>query len=304
MRALALTLPLALRGLRRPRVASFLVPGATKAWSSDTDQAFAPWSSASGGDSRVNAPWTPKEDWALWTAREEDMGVVASRLGRKHGGVASRLRKLEDPSSSASKRLWGEEEEEEEAEDGGGAEEAADGEEADFLRLADDDLLRQCRVDFRRDSGPGGQKRNKVESACRITHEPTGVVANAADERSQHANKAIALKRLRRAIAHEVRRTTPDVEVAAADGIDGDLAGILPWTRAERVGAKNPARPRVEQLLLDVVDAAEGALAVAAAHLGGTTGQLSKVLVKDDALFTATNRIRQRHKLAPLKRKR
>lgn len=137
----------------------------------------------------------------------------------------------------------------------------------------------------------------------RLTHEPTGVVANAADERSQHKNKAIAVKRLRRAIAHNVRRTTPDVEQPAST-LDPHLSGILPWSRGvDRVGAKNDARPRAEQLLLDVFDAAKGSVSVAATYLGGTTGQLSKLLIKDDALFTATNKIRQRHNLGPLKRR-
>ena len=279
MRALAFALPL-LR-LRRPRLAALVT---RRQLSSGFD-----------GD-RVNAPWTRDEDWRLWQARDEDLDAVAARFGRKVGGVAARLAKLEDPTSSTSRRLWGDDD------DGDDGSEAPS-DDGDFLRLGDDDLLRQCRVDFRRDSGPGGQKRNKVESACRITHEPTGVVANAADERSQHRNKAIAVKRLRRAIAHDVRRTTPDV-AEPAESLDPHLAGILPWTKGERVGAKSEHRARAEQLLLDVVFAAEGSLSIAAAHLGGTTGQLSKLLVKDDDLFTAANKIRQRCSLAPLKRKR
>ena len=66
-----------------------------------------------------------------------------------------------------------------------------------YRDLADDDLLAQCEVELRRASGPGGQHRNKVESAVRLIHRPTGVVANATERRSQHANRALALERLR-----------------------------------------------------------------------------------------------------------
>ncbi|WP_203794586.1 peptide chain release factor family protein [Actinoplanes derwentensis] len=56
------------------------------------------------------------------------------------------------------------------------------------------------RVDVYRDSGPGGQHRNKVETAIRLTHLPTGIVVTAADSRSQHENRKVAWQRLRTAL--------------------------------------------------------------------------------------------------------
>ena len=48
-----------------------------------------------------------------------------------------------------------------------------------------------------RASGPGGQHRNKTESAVRVTHVPTGVTVIAAESRSQHRNRVVAMERLR-----------------------------------------------------------------------------------------------------------
>ena len=133
------------------------------------------------------------------------------------------------------------------------------------------------------------------------------VEANAADDRSQRANRNRALRRLRFAIAHAVRAP---VDLGAPREPDADVDGALPWTRGARVGAKSDGRPRrarrgsrARRAILDVLDAAAGSVSVAATYLGGTTGQLSKVLVKDDALLTAANRVRATHGLGPLKRR-
>ena len=82
-----------------------------------------------------------------------------------------------------------------------------------------------------------------------------------------------------------------------------ELAGLLPWTRELAIGKKSPLRPLAEQLLLDVLAAAEGSLSAAAAHLGGSTSQLSKLITADDELFTAANAVRRARNLSPLRRK-
>jgi len=70
-----------------------------------------------------------------------------------------------------------------------------------LLPESDEDLLRECEIDTFRASGPGGQHVNKTESAVRLKHLPSGVVVTSRQERSQHQNKALCLRKLRAKVA-------------------------------------------------------------------------------------------------------
>ena len=69
-----------------------------------------------------------------------------------------------------------------------------------FLPESDLDLLRECEVETFRSSGPGGQHVNKTESAVRLRHLPSGVVVTSQQQRSQHQNKSLCLRKLREKI--------------------------------------------------------------------------------------------------------
>ena len=65
------------------------------------------------------------------------------------------------------------------------------------LPESDDKLLEECDVETFRSSGKGGQHVNKTETAVRLRHRPTGITVTSQQERSQHFNKQICIKKLR-----------------------------------------------------------------------------------------------------------
>ena len=75
-----------------------------------------------------------------------------------------------------------------------------------------DSLEASCTVEFVRDSGPGGQHRNKRYTGVRLVHEPTGTVVMATERRSQSMNRDLAFERMSEkleALQHRPRRRRP-----------------------------------------------------------------------------------------------
>lgn len=88
------------------------------------------------------------------------------------------------------------------------------------IQIKDEDL----RIDTYRSSGKGGQHVNKTESAVRLTHIPTGIVAACQNERSQHKNKASAMKLLKSRIYEKMQ----DEKRAEMDKFYGEK-GEISW---------------------------------------------------------------------------
>jgi ribosome-associated protein len=76
------------------------------------------------------------------------------------------------------------------------------------LALPDRALLLECEETFFVGSGPGGQHRNKTESAVRLVHRPTEVTVTATERRSQLRNRGAALARLRAELTELARTPT------------------------------------------------------------------------------------------------
>ena len=167
---------------------------------------------------------------------------------------------------------------------------------AAWTALTDDQLLAQCEVDTYRASGPGGQKRNKTSSAVRLRHPPSGLLVIAEESRSQHENKAKALRRLRRALYLDLREPTSELvsehpDFAPARGADGKL----------RLSAKDPRFWPAAGVVLDVLVALEARVGEAAELLGISTGNLIDFLQSDPKLWQAANQLRSRFGQKPLR---
>jgi len=87
------------------------------------------------------------------------------------------------------------------------------------IEIDEDDI----RIDFYRARGAGGQHVNKTSSAVRITHEPTGIVVQCQNERSQHKNRAQAMKMLK-AKLYMLEQQKRDAEIAKLYGQKGEIA--------------------------------------------------------------------------------
>ncbi len=183
--------------------------------------------------------------------------------------------------------------------------------------LSPDDLLKQCTVRRYKASGPGGQHRNKVETAIELTHRPTGLSATATERRSQHDNQRTALKRLRLKLAIEHRSPTPSppgsgaseittskyaAGCEAAAGLPTDLNPLI-FTPSDlwlsRIKDKkiflSPDHPDFSTLLAEALDTLHTCaydLPKSAALLNTTSSQLIMLFKKEPAALAKVNAFR------------
>ena len=164
----------------------------------------------------------------------------------------------------------------------------------ELLPLEDARLLAQCDVDRFRASGPGGQKRNKTDSAVRLRHHASGLEAQAVESRSQHENRARALRRLRLTIALRLR---------APVDLDGVAAPLDEAIRDGRItmGRRDARYPPTVAALFDLLEAAGWRLSDVARHIEVSTAAIGRFLARDEPVFRAAKERRQALGLSPLR---
>lgn len=169
----------------------------------------------------------------------------------------------------------------------------------DYLLASDDGLIAQCEVDRYRASGPGGQHRNKTESAIRLRHKLSGMAAIGEDSRSQAENKVHAVRRLRSAIALALREPVRLDGYAPSPRLAALIAGgTAPLGARTRLTGDYWAAIAE---LLDVLVAGDLEIGATAQRLGVTTGALSKLLLHDDQVARTVNDLRRARGMRPLR---
>jgi hypothetical protein len=157
----------------------------------------------------------------------------------------------------------------------------------EVLNKSDDELLKECEVHTDRGAGPGGSKADTSETAVSITHQSSDVTARSSKTRSQHKNKEIALKKLRRAYALQVRHDVDPDSISLPPSLDEYVSNDL------SINPDNRWYPFLVKLILDVFVQYDGQVSSTAEFLDVSTGKLVKFFNRDQSLWKRVNELRE-----------
>ena len=161
--------------------------------------------------------------------------------------------------------------------------------------LSVDELEKECSFRRTRRSGPGGQHRNKVESAVVITHEPSGIRAEANERRSQHENRKEAISRLRIRLALLVRSVIDPSECPSKRWKSRISSNKI------SVSSEHEDFAALLAEAMNIVQFKQFEVAKAAEILGISTSQLIRFIKTEPDAFSWVNSNRAKKNLATLK---
>ena len=158
----------------------------------------------------------------------------------------------------------------------------------ELLALSDEELMKECRFDAMRGTGPGGQKRNKTSSAARVTHLESGLSAFDDVTRSQHQNLKHALDKLRGEIA-----------VNLLPG-EGESTPCIPLAPVPKPNSRNYFLWLGR--IFDALLATDFQMPEAAARFECSPSHLIRIVAKDEFAWQKLAEARQRRKMTPLRK--
>ncbi|MCM8537975.1 MAG: peptide chain release factor-like protein [Lentisphaeraceae bacterium] len=154
----------------------------------------------------------------------------------------------------------------------------------ELLQLDENDFLKHCTLDFYKARGPGGQKKNKTESAVRLTHNDSSVAATASEDRKQSVNKSKAIKRLKLELAFTMR------------------CPAVPWKGQMDMNPSNKHYSLFCACLFDHLEENDWQISTVAEAYKLSTNKLIKIISKSDTLWQEVNKRRTSLNHKPLRR--
>ena len=143
-----------------------------------------------------------------------------------------------------------------------------------LVLLEENEFLKHCVCDFYKARGPGGQKKNKTESAVRLTLKNLPIAATAAEDRKQSINRSKAVKRLKLQIAFECRLPAEK------------------WQGQLDMNPANKLYPHFCAVLFDHFHENDWQMSTVANKYAISTNKLVKIIGKNDTLWQEVNRQR------------